>query len=313
MRSCAHAEIVSMFFMDKKPEDLFDPSSTGFKDLVRYALEMAFNDFNFRTLTKTEAFTEAFKKEYSAWEESVKVIRKQRKKQDTEKLPPEPRMTEYLITRLDDGGFLERFVDYFTEACRDQTQFDDWHNETCELFLKILDGTGEFQRYTKVYTGLAYGKAQKIVNMMFKHLYCLNGADAWENYFEHCHLVLDNFTLEWFKRNLKQKRIESWSNLVYRKTSVDHNDYLFYQEKIREHFLPKDSQTHTYAGLTPFQAEFYIWPEIQWRMAAEGLLNQKLLSNVMRSGSKIASETDIVDNCEKLIEQLVALKASYSS
>ena len=109
MRSCAHAEIVSMFFMDKKPEDLFDPSSTGFKDLVRYALEMAFNDFNFRTLTKTEAFTEAFKKEYSAWEESVKVIRKQRKKQDTEKLPPEPRMTEYLINWNENSGTTRNF------------------------------------------------------------------------------------------------------------------------------------------------------------------------------------------------------------
>ena len=121
-----------------------------------------------------------------------------------------------------------------------------------------------------------YGKAQKIVNMMFKHLYCLNGADAYKDYFKYCHMVLDNFTLEWFKREVGEKRIVSWSNLIYKEPFADHNDYMFYQEKIRKYFMPTTSSKHTYIGLTPFQAEFYIWPEIQLHLATEALFGQNI-------------------------------------
>ena len=304
MRSTTYSDIISMFFMDNKPKRPFTPDDKGFKELVRYAMEMAFNDFNFRTLTKTEAF----KKEYAGWEEYEKKIRKQQEKNERN---PEPKMTLYLIERLDVCGFLDRFVDYFNATIRDQTAFDNWHNETCEMFLNILDGTESFVEYTKAYTGLAYGKAQKIVNMMFKHLYCLNGADAYQDYFKHCHMVLDNFTLEWFKREVGKKRIESWSNLIYKDPFVDHNDYMFYQDKIREYFAPTTSSEHSYIGLTPFQAEFFIWPEIQWILAAEGLLNQNLLDNVMRSGRNIAADTDIVSKCDTLMKQLAALRVLY--
>ncbi len=269
MRSKAYSHITGMFVMNDKPEGPFDPTAAGFQELVRYALEKAFNDFNFRTLTKTAEF----QKEYTAWEKEENTIRKQQKKEKRNSEPnPEPKMTTYLIKRLEKSGFLDRFAEYFRAEVCDQTRFDDWHNQTCELFLNVLDGTGEFREYTKAYTGLAYGKAQKIVNMMFKHLYCLNGAEAYQDYFGHCHMVLDNFTLEWFKREVGEKRIDSWSNLVYKKPSADYKDYLFYQEKIRNHFLTVTADDSVYAELTPFQAEFYIWPEIQLHLAAEAFL-----------------------------------------
>ena len=307
MRSTAYSDIVSMFYMDKRPKGAFDPQNVVFKELVEYALVKSFNDFNFRTLTKTDAF----KKEYTDWEARENAIRK-KQKQNKEPQNSEPTMTVYLIKRLDVCGFLDRFVDYFNATSRDQTAFDNWHNETCMMFLNVLDGAEDFVKYTKVYNGLAYGKAQKIVNMMFKHLYCLNGADAYEDYFKYCHMVLDNFTLEWFKREVGEKRIVSWSNLIYKEPFADHNDYMFYQEKIRKYFMPTTSSKHTYIGLTPFQAEFYIWPEIQWLLAAEGLLNQNLLDNVMRSGRKVAADTDIVSKCDTLMKQLAALRAFYN-
>lgn len=307
MRSTVYSDIVSMFYMDKRPKGVFDPKNVVFKELVEYALVKSFNDFNFRTLTKTDAF----KKEYTDWEARENAIRK-KQKQNKEPQNSEPTMTVYLIKRLDVCGFLDRFVDYFNATSRDQTAFDNWHNETCMMFLNVLDGAEDFVKYTKVYNGLAYGKAQKIVNMMFKHLYCLNGADAYEDYFKYCHMVLDNFTLEWFKREVGEKRIVSWSNLIYKEPFADHNDYMFYQEKIRKYFMPTTSSKHTYIGLTPFQAEFYIWPEIQWLLAAEGLLNQNLLDNVMRSGRKVAADTDIVSKCDTLMKQLAALRAFYN-
>lgn len=306
MRSTVYSDIVSMFCMNDRPQVPFHPNHVVFKKLVLYALEKSFNDFNFRTLTKTNAF----KEEYTAWETQENAIRKAQK-QNKQPQKPEPKMTAYLIDRLDTCGFLDRFVDYFKAAAPDQSQFDHWHNKTCEQFLEILDGAKAYTNYTKAYTGLAYGKAQKIVNMMFKHLYCIDGADRYDDYFKHCHMVLDNFTLEWFKRTLGEKRIDSWSNLIYKDPSVDHNDYMFYQAKIRQYFLPTNSQKHTYAGLTPFQAEFYIWPEIQWQMATADLINQNLLADVMRSGTKIVKDPDIVAKCDSLLQQLTALQHMY--
>ena len=298
MRSTAYSDIISKFSMSGKPEGPFDPNVQKFKKLVQYALEMAFNDFNFRTLTKTEAF----KKEYAAWEESEKAIRKQ---QNADERNPEPKMTAYLIKRLDECGFLAKFVDYFKASSSDQTAFDGWHNKTCELFLHILDGAGDFEKYTKAYTGLAYGKAQKIVNMMFKHLYCLAGADAYEDHFRHCHMVLDNFTLEWFKREVGKKRIDSWSNLVYRDQSADHNDYMFYQDNIRNHFRNADSSNFEYKDLTPFQAEFYIWPEIQLHLAAESFIFELNPDKYKGKGTDPthAREAIIKLPVDKLIEQ----------
>lgn len=297
MRSTKYADITGMFVMDNKPKGTFDPQNEDFRELVRYALEMAFNDFNFRTLRKTVDFG----KQYTDWERSEKAKRTKQKNEN-----PEPKMTGYLIMRLDNCGFLDQFVDYFSAPFRNQAEFDEWHNKTCELFLNILDGTGEFEKYTKAYTGLAYGKAQKIVNMMFKHLYCLAGADAYEDHFKHCHMVLDNFTLEWFKRKMGKKRIDSWSNLVYKDSSTDHNDYMFYQENVRTYFQKTDSSNSEYKGLSPFQAEFYIWPEIQLHLAAESFIFELNPGKYKGKGSDpTRAREDIIKlPVPKLIEQV---------
>ena len=66
--------------------------------------------------------------------------------------------------------------------------FDEWHYETCNLFINTLK--------KKNYEA-TYGQAQKVINMAFKYLYCLYGADSKEycTVFDKCHMPLDSFTL----------------------------------------------------------------------------------------------------------------------
>jgi hypothetical protein len=160
----------------------------------------------------------------------------------------------------------------------EEAEFDRWHDETCKMFLDNLNGDDGDKDHFPIYKDLKYGKAQKIVNMMFKHLYCFNSEEKWEikwaPYFKYCHVTLDNFTLEWFKRNVSPyQRIDSWSNLEYLQDPEDKRGYLFYQKRIRNFFAeqPKNS---VYGEVTPFQAEFYIWPEIQLRLAAEAFIQE---------------------------------------
>ena len=67
-------------------------------------------------------------------------------------------------------------------------------------------------------------------------------------------------------------RTDSWSNLIYEDNpnAISNNSecYQYYQKIIRDYFNTKEE----YGGLTPFQAEFFIWPEIQLHMAAEAFL-----------------------------------------
>lgn len=165
-----------------------------------------------------------------------------------------------------------------------ETEFDTWHRKVCEQFQNNFNSSCESS------ARLPYGKAQKIVNMTFKNLLGCNGADQHLDKFTHCHMPLDSYTLDgWFKsdvigwfnsqeENKKEKRkkgdIPPWSNL-------DFNTYAWIQKQIRNYLK---SAKHIYQGedghpLTPFQAEFYIWPEQKWLRVAKGLSAQDILKD----------------------------------
>lgn len=166
-------------------------------------------------------------------------------------------------------GFLAAFKKYFEEApAKSQNDFDDWHHKMCEKFCACFNDNFE---------NLQYGKAQKIVNMTFKNIYCLKGAEKKEDYFEQCHMPLDSLTLEWVYRTMKptngkkytREKIPAWSKLCYdsSKENTAKLDYISIQEDIRKHFENSNEWT-------PLKAEFVIWPQIQLELAAEGLFNQ---------------------------------------
>lgn len=214
--------------------------------VIKIILKEVFKDFNFRTLTKTA--------------EGKKVL--------------DSNVTDVLISKLEKGGFIEKIKnDVMTfEKVKSEELFDSLHNELCEKFLDCLKG---------LYTNISYGKAQKIVNMFFKHLYCHYG-DRYDYYFEYCHMPLDSIILEWFYRivrngneRYKKSKIDSWSNLKY-ETNDSYYGYKFFVEKIREYF------SRTNSSITPFKAEFYIWKEFQFELSLEELFSQPYCEEGMR-------------------------------
>ena len=54
-------------------------------------------------------------------------------------------------------------LDYFSSSPRNKTEFDEWHHETCLYIHDVLSA-----KYEVVH----YGKAQKVLNMSSKNLYC---------------------------------------------------------------------------------------------------------------------------------------------
>lgn len=167
---------------------------------------------------------------------------------------------------------IEKLKDYFLEekAPLTEEEFDKIHDELCRLWCKEFKSPEDCKLGT-------YGKAQKIVNMSFKYLYCREDDENYRKHFKYCHMPLDSFTLEWFKRELfgqdrPNKIITSWSNLENSENDADtfiddgkeYYSYHFYKKKIREIANRMD--------ISPLEMEFIVWPQIQMELAAEVFL-----------------------------------------
>jgi hypothetical protein len=162
---------------------------------------------------------------------------------------------------------------YFESGCPCQTDtaYDGFHDRLCTDFLSSLSQSG--------YNTATYGQAQKVVNMAFKYLYCLDdAATTYNDYFEYCHVALDSFTLEWIWRNCDTgslNKYEAWSNL--KKGDFEHPKGTYYDTKGKHRpgydkivTLYRDKiPSSLYTNCTPFQAEFIFWPEIQMHLATE--------------------------------------------
>lgn len=200
----------------------------------------------------------------------------------------------------------EGLKEYFNgNACENAEEFDKKHIKWCDKWR---------EKFPSSNIG-TYGKAQKIVNMAFKYLYCCKDACEKEDYFKYCHVPLDTFTLEWFCRECRDKivkdKIASWSaiaeyNLTDGYEYKDDNKkkyyytYIFFQEKFREMYSENE--------LTPLQAEFIKWPEMQMKLAAEGFLIGLLESPDNTEKEKIRSEK-LSENYNRIMEKLGAYKA----
>ena len=181
------------------------------------------------------------------------------------------------LLELLSSDFLNRFDEYFTKPALDRGHFDKWHFKTCDLFIETVS-----EKYD-----IGYGKAQKIVNMTFKYLYCMivDNGNFKTDYFQFCHTPLDSVVLDWIweykskfpydklegiPENIKflKKYFSSWNNLDYISDlfSNDKFTYMFYQKIIREYCSDK--------GITPLQLDFIVWQQFQWEQAANEFIKQ---------------------------------------
>ena len=255
------------------------------KKSIKYCLYRALKDFTDRTEKKNEGEESSF-----GAKDKLEVLLK--------------------------GDFLEKFCDYFSGNSgneKSQKDFDEWHHEMCEKFLRDIKGK---------YTQLHYGKAQKIVNMTFKNIYCLpcqkNKPYVYEEYFKFCHMPLDSIMLEWFYRAGKISKIEiyedgkkvtrnypSWSKLEFmnenEKDQKEKYSYMKIQNWIRKYFCLSDS-TYIETQWTPFMAEFVLWQKMLIELAIEDLytrLNPKESKKKFREKSLIEKKSFLMNLMEK--------------
>ncbi|MCI6443784.1 MAG: hypothetical protein MR844_02435 [Clostridia bacterium] len=134
----------------------------------------------------------------------------------------------------------QEFVKYFqSPSPTTREDFDKIHKGLCEGFLNGLNEV--FARYKLAKQ--EFGKAQKVINMTFKYLYCFDDAEKFEDYFRFCHMPIDSYTLNWCFDNIYPKaKNKNWSSLdedIYDKLSKEIGKNLAF----------------------PLKEEFKIWPK----------------------------------------------------
>lgn len=157
-----------------------------------------------------------------------------------------------------------------------------------------------------------YGKAQKIINMSFKYLFCCEDAEEHHAHFQYCHMPLDSFTLEWIKRFVKDEKknalrvgkSDSWSK-------IQNADAEYYIGTNGKDFYPYDRYVNWIRGyiddrnwsISPLELEFVVWPRIQEKLAAESFLIG-LLENPDHKSKQEIQEKSLEDNCEAICAAL---------
>lgn len=167
----------------------------------------------------------------------------------------EERGEKYFGRLLNDNSKLaDDFYNYFRD--NDPVNFEGIHKNLCKDIQELFKG--------KCKDGCpTYGQCQKIVNVTFKILYFFKGAK--EEYFKPCHMILDSYTLNWYRENTEDKKVYTWSKL-------SDKEYAAIQKEIRDSLLEK----RTYYGVplpeTVFKAEFIIWRQEMLRAALKDTL-----------------------------------------
>ncbi|MBQ6832266.1 MAG: hypothetical protein IJO28_06465 [Oscillospiraceae bacterium] len=187
--------------------------------------------------------------------------------------------------------------------------FEQWHQNMCESLLRLINARYcDRKENTKNLVAVSYGKAQKIINMMFKYLYCFDCADRYLEKFQNCHMTIDAVIIDWFAdvalpalSGKSEKFLNSgtikWSKAFHRGSMTEPNTYLWYQKQIKQFlkisYLDQDGQK-----LTPFLAEFYAWPEEQWLKATKAWLSL----DVNRTDYPAYDDKNLADYAQRISE-----------
>lgn len=194
------------------------------KDDIVFAVKKAYIDMSPRTFKKNNAWWESPDNAY---------------KEGKERLPAKELSWQEEKASIF-AWLAEKFHVYFHKPCEN---FEEWHEQTCDEFIKKFKPVLENYGYDADQS-LKYGKAQKIVNMTFKYLFCFDDAEKYEVKFEACHMPIDSYILNWYNDICDENCKTVWSEL-------EKNQYYALEEKIKT----------LLDGKNPFLAEFFIWAE----------------------------------------------------
>ena len=159
------------------------------------------------------------------------------------------------------------------ESFRDK--LNSWRNELITQFQ---------QSYT-----MTVGQAQKIINMTFKFLYCLEDKPNEDDY-KYCHMPLDSYTLAWFRKILGNSKLDNfncntkWSNID------DDSLYNTIQDRIHK-YLSEQPVPKLYGKInldeSSFKSEFVIWYYMQ---------GEELVRTMIKDLSKTPVDFEIYKN-----------------
>lgn len=175
----------------------------------------------------------------------------------------------------------ESFESYFMKkAPETKEKFIEKHEELCDVFMKSMNHKlSEFG-----VKNVNYGKAQKIVNMTFKYLYCSDNPDFGKEYFKFCQLPLDQYSLEWVRRISKELKLEkghidkdSWGKIQYDQ-DIDRKQYSYkkYRDCLYEYVEMKKLEWSL------LELDIVIWPMIKKIISVENFIKSfdgKLIRN----------------------------------
>lgn len=158
-----------------------------------------------------------------------------------------------VIAAEDIDGLCRNLADeiaaYFkSDAPADAKQFDKSHKSLCRSFLH------DYNKLLKKHDlpEQAYGKAQKIVNMAFKYLYCFDDACEHDAWFEYCHMPVDSTVATWWKAEGITTCTISWTKLTKK-------EYLFFSRLARAWCQAHPLATAEGVSTRPLDFELVIW------------------------------------------------------
>lgn len=100
-------------------------------------------------------------------------------------------------------------------SIKKMSDFDKWHHDACVNFCSYMNSLTFPKKFDTT-----FGRAQKILNMTFKYLYCTKTyTPQVENILPFLHMTLDGYTLRWYKDNvvpyflLKKGDVSEWSKM----------------------------------------------------------------------------------------------------
>lgn len=156
--------------------------------------------------------------------------------------------------------FKNSVIGYFNSGSFPQTQeeFNTKHEELCKDWTNILRENGN--------TGdnLSYGKAQKVVNMMFKYMYCcrhLNKISIPEEAFKYCHMTLDSYTLKWIS-DVWEEEVGKKAKIIKSDTTwskLDDDKYKEIVKLIEDKIKNPKTSEYDFTGYKKIESEFFIW------------------------------------------------------
>ncbi len=157
----------------------------------------------------------------------------------------------------------ERMHDFFTEdAPAEKEKFKKWHVDVCNnliipSFKEVIDNE------------MTYGKAQKLVNMAFKHAFCFADAPEKMAHFHYCHIPVDGNVLAWYRKAIGEVDVQAWS-------AMDIDKYFEIQDNVREYLsLEQNRSLRDQDGtFTPLEADFFIWRMHNFSVATDNWIRE---------------------------------------